>query len=37
MYSKHLFIDNKPVYMQSFADKNVNFLDNLRDSLENKS
>ena len=27
--NKHLLVDNRPVYLPSFADKNVNFLDNL--------
>ena len=30
-YSKHLLIDNRPVYLQSFDDKNVNFIENLLD------
>ena len=34
-YNKHLLIDNRPVYLQSFADKNVNFLDNLLDGPRN--
>ena len=34
-YNRHLLIDNRPVYLQSFADKNVNFLDNLLDGSGN--
>ena len=30
-YNRHLLIDNRLVYLQSIADKNVNFLDNLLD------
>ena len=30
-YNKHILIDNKPVYLSRFSDKNVNFLDNLTD------
>ena len=30
-YNKHLLIDNRPVYLQSFADKDFDFLDNLLD------
>ena len=30
-YSNYLLTDNKPVYLQSFADKNVNFFENLLD------
>ena len=30
-YNRHLLIDNRPVYLQSRVDKNVNFLDNLLD------
>ena len=34
-YNKHLLIDNRLVYLQSFADKNVKFLDNLLDRSGN--
>ena len=34
-YNKHILIDNKPVYLSSFSDKNVNFINNLLDSLGN--
>ena len=34
-YNRHLLIDNKPVYLWSFADKNINFLGNLLDGLGN--
>ena len=30
-YNEHILIDNKPVYLSRFSDKNVNFLDNLID------
>ena len=33
-YNRHLLIDNRPVYLQSLADKN-NFLDNLLDGSGN--
>ena len=35
-YNRHLLIDNRPVYLQSLADKNVNFLDNLLDGSRNE-
>ena len=28
-YNKHILINNKPVYLSSFSDKNVNFINNL--------
>ena len=34
-YSKHILIDNKPAYLLSFSDKNVNFINNLLDCSEN--
>ena len=34
-YNKHILIDTKPVYLSSFPDKNVNFINNLLDSLGN--
>ena len=34
-YNKHLLIDNRPVYLQSFAEKKVNFLGNLLDGSGN--
>ena len=30
---KHILIDNKPAYLSSFTDKNVNFINNLLDCL----
>ena len=32
-YNKHILINNKPVYLSSFSDKNVNFINNLLDLL----
>ena len=34
-YNRHLLIDSRPVYQQSMPVKNVNFLNNLLDSLGN--
>ena len=34
-YNKHILIDNKPVYLSSFSDKNANFINNLLDCLGN--
>ena len=34
-HNRYLLIDNRPVYLQSFADKNVNFLDNPLDGSGN--
>ena len=34
-YKKHTLIDNKPVYLSSFSNKNVNFINNLLDCLGN--
>ena len=34
-YNKYIIIDNKPVYLSSFSDKNVNFINNLLDCLGN--
>ena len=34
-YNRHLLTDNRPVYLRSFADKNINFLGNLLDGLGN--
>ena len=31
-YNRHLLIHNRPVYLHSFADKNVNSIDNLLDA-----
>ena len=33
--NRHLLIDKRPVYLQSLANKNVNFLDNLLDGSGN--
>ena len=33
--SSHILIDNRPVYLSSFTDKNVNFVNNLLDCLGN--
>ena len=33
-YNKHILIGNKPVYLSSFSDKKVNFINNLLDCLE---
>ena len=32
-YNKHILIDHKPVYLSSFSDKNINFINNLLDFL----
>ena len=34
-YNKHILIDNKPVYLSSFSNKIVNFINNLLDCLGN--
>ena len=34
-YNKHILVDNKPVYLSSFSDKNVNFINTLLDCLGN--
>ena len=34
-YNNHILIDNKPVYLSSFSDKNVNYTNNLPDCLGN--
>ena len=34
-YNKYTLIDNKPVYISSFSDKNVNLINNLLDCLGN--
>ena len=34
-YNKHVLIDNKTVYISSFYDKNINFINNLLDYLGN--
>ena len=33
--NKHILIDNKPVYLSSFSDKNINFINNLLECLGN--
>ena len=33
--AKYILLDNKPVYLSSFSDKNVNFINNLLDCLGN--
>ena len=30
-YNKHILINNKPIYLSPFSDKNVNFIKNLLD------
>ena len=32
---QHILIDNKPVYLSQFSDKNVSFINNLLDCLGN--
>ena len=34
-WNKHILINNKPVHLSSFSDKNVNFINNLLDCLGN--
>ena len=34
-YNKHMLTDYKPVYLSSFCDKNVNYINNLRSCLGN--
>ena len=32
-YNRHTLIDNKPVYLSSFSDKNVSFINNLNHGM----
>ena len=32
-YNRHILIDNKPVYLSSFSDKKVNFINNLNHGM----